>query len=117
MKIKTYLCLRFPKYKLRCILRALNLEPRPWQIDYALERDNWLPPAVERCNGKTVAVMLRMLMQHPDAPDVANILRADPDYGPEFQRARWYRSEYKRLAFKCQLAGIPVPNVFRHPYS
>lgn len=108
-KLKWHLCLIFPRYKLHCIRRALNLEPRQWQTDLALGRSNWVPPSEDRQSGKTVAVMLRILMGPPG--DVANyaMLSLDPDYSHNV-RDHWYRQTYIRLSRICKEAGIPVPD-------
>ena len=109
-QIKTILCRLFPRYKLRCILRALKLKPVKWQKDYALGRSNTLPPG--RATGKTVAVMLRALMQDPSIVTVGHIIAADPDYIPgNYNRSIWYSKEYERCQRRCSAAGIPVPKV------
>lgn len=114
-KIKAVLCNWFPRYKLRCILRALKLDARPWQIEFALCQSNYMPTG--RCTGKTVAIMLRALMVNPkkiqgEAKHVIlwSIMRGDPDYTEEiYMRRVWYRSEYDRYSRRCKAAGIPVP--------
>lgn len=109
-QIKTFLYRKFPRYKLRCILRALKLKPVKWQKDYALGRSNILPPG--RATGKTVAVMLRALMQDPSIVTVRHIISADPDYvRGDFVRWSYYRREYDRCQRICSEAGIPVPEV------
>jgi hypothetical protein len=109
-KIKRYLCLHFPRYKLYCIRRALNLRPIKWQTEYALGHGAGMPPHEERQNGKTTAVMLRMLMQDPKYGPVWGMLVYDPDYIPtEHHRFHWYRHEYMKLTRICTDAGIPVP--------
>lgn len=108
--IKTFLCRKFPRYKLRCILRALKLKPVEWQKDYALGRSDFLPPG--RATGKTVAVMLRALMQDPSIVYVGRIIEADPDYiRGEYHRSLFYVKEYSRYQKICSEAGIPVPKV------
>ena len=112
-KLKWYLCLRFPRFKLYCIRRALKLEPRRWQTAFALGRDNWLPLYPGRASGKTVAVMLRLLMQHPAEAARYDWLYLDPDYLPSSSRMdRWYRRTYLEMARTCRNAGIPVPAPF-----
>ena len=107
-KIKWYLCLRFPLYKLYCIRRALKLDRRQWQTDFALGHSDWLPPSEDRQSGKTVAVMLRILMGPPG--DIANytMLSFDPDYSRRIDR--WYIQIYIKLSRICKEAGIPVPD-------
>lgn len=114
-RIKTLLCLWFPRYKLRCILRALELDARPWQIKFALCQSNYMP--TERCTGKTVAIMLRALMVNPKKIQgegkhaiLWSIMRGDPDYSEcNYPRRIWYRYEYDRYSYRCLAAGIPVP--------
>ena len=108
-KIKTLLCRWFPRYKLHCILRTLGLDARRWQIKYALGKSNYLPTG--RCTGKTVAVMLRMLMANPkDVTNLAGTVWRDPDYeARDRQRILFYRSEYDLYSRRCLQAGIPVP--------
>ena len=106
--IKTLLCRLFPRFKLRCILRALDLKTVKWQTDYALGRSNTLLGG--RATGKTVAVMLRALMQSPSIDTLAHIIAADPDYIPgDRNREHWYRWEYDTFQRKCSEAWIPVP--------
>lgn len=112
-KLKWHLCLRFPRYKLHCIRRALNLELRQWQTDFALGRSNWMPSASDRCNGKTTAAMLRILMQRPHEVARYDWFYWDPDYKPRnYPQDRWYRQTYREMARACKDAGIPVPDPF-----
>lgn len=114
-KLKRRLCLRLPRFKLYCIRRALHLEKRNWQTDFALGYDNWVPAGgpCNRRSGKTVAVMLRMLMQNLDEIDYEEILSFDPDYIPSRRvLVRWYWYEYRRLARICEGAAIPVPEPY-----
>lgn len=113
-KLKWRLCLRFPRFKLYCIRRALHLEKRKWQTDFALGRKNWLPTKNERANGKTTAVLLRMLMKSPGIPAVDAMLWLDPDYKPDIPaRYTWYYYTYQVWALKCLDAGIPVPKPYK----
>ena len=117
-KIKTLLCRWFPRYKLHCILRVLKLDARRWQIKYALCKSEYLPGG--RCTGKTVAVMLRMLMADPKkVTNLAGTVWRDPDYRVRDQRrVHFYRSEYDLYSSRCLQAGVPVPlTIFsaRHP--
>lgn len=114
-QIKTLLCRLFPRYKLHCILRALVLDARPWQINFALGRSNLVP--VGRCNGKTVAIMLRALMQDPrKTPSLERVICLDPDYEPDqLARVFFFRQTYDTYCRLCTQAGIPVPmTLFRN---
>lgn len=114
-KIKALLCNWFPRYKLRCILRATGLEARPWQIEFALCKSNFMP--MGRATGKTVAVILRALMVNPKKVQndgkqaiLWSIMRGDPDYIEDNHMRRvHYRHEYDYYSLRCIAAGIPVP--------
>lgn len=110
--VKKILCRLFPRYKLRCILKALKLEARPWQIEFALGRSNAMPEG--RATGKTVAVMLRALMAKPkEVKNLEKIMMYDSDYarGIILRREQWYRHEYHRYSNICTQSGIPVPKL------
>lgn len=109
--IKRILCRLFPRYKLRCILKVLKLEARPWQIDFALGRSNAMPEG--RATGKTVAAMLRALMADPKkVKDLEKIMLEDWDYLPgAFARKNWYLHEYRRWSSMCIQSGVPVPEL------
>lgn len=102
----------FPHFKLWRICKALEIKPRPWQRDFALGKIDALPPEIlySRATGKTLAVMLRLLMVHPFEPfDRNGILTTDPDYVPtDYRRRGWYEIQYRRLAMICYKANIPV---------
>lgn len=109
-KLKTLLCRCSPRYKLRCILRACELEARPWQIQYALGLSHRMD--MRRQSGKTVAVILRMLMSYPEIPLTLNVFYwFDPDYTKLTHSARdwFYYHEYNKYYARCIEAGIPVP--------
>ena len=109
-KIKALLCLWFPRYKLRCIIKALGLETRPWQIKYALCRSEYMP--TERQTGKTVAATLRTLMLNQKCIlDWTEYAELDPDYKvlAPHTRYKFYRTLYHECYIHCIQAGIPVP--------
>jgi len=111
--LKALLCHWFPRYKLRMVCRAIRIQPKDWQKKFAL--DKLCPFPVGRRSGKTMAVMLRLLMLEPhDTTAVGFILLSDPDWrASDPKRWRWYEHEYRRLAAECFVAGIPVNiNVF-----
>ena len=116
-KLKALLFRWPPRYKLRCILRALELEARPWQIQYALGKSQNMP--MGRQTGKTMAVILRALMTNTNTLDIGHIIRSDPDYMRLIPhvRDRFYRYEYDKCYRLCNEAGIPVPRLYYPPYA
>ena len=106
-KIDKWMLRHFPRYKLRRICKAIGIKPYKWQKEFALDEFVHLIIDYGRGTGKTTAVMLRLLMQHPSAKFCAEtVLTADPDYRKD--RMRWYGDEYRELKNKCLAAGIPV---------
>lgn len=109
-KIKAFLCRRFPRYKLHCIIKTLGLETRHWQIEYALGQSEYMPRG--RRTGKTFAVMLRILMLNQKyIQDLTRYTTMDPDYNaiPQHSRKRAYTFWYVECYERCIKAGIPVP--------
>lgn len=110
-KVDRWLCLRFRRYKFRRICKALKIKPYKWQKKVALAPADgivefWLYDK-GRAEGKTTAIMLQLLMQHPHEPfNTRMILDGDPDF--DVCRIRWYEQEWKRLQKTCMDAGIPV---------
>ena len=109
------LCRISPRFHLRMICRAIELEPYVWQRAFALGRINSLPGKRTRGNGKTTAVMLRLLMLPPGAPQkqAENILASDPDWQPVKLQSfcAGYARLYLRLQIDCCAHGIPVSNL------
>lgn len=108
------LCYRFPRFKLWRISKAVGIKPEKWQRDFALRKrvpiDELLGP---RRNGKTMAVMLRMLMINPYGPPDRELwqleLRMDKDFDArDPHRIRWYSNEYRKLALRCAKLHIPI---------
>lgn len=109
----------FKRYRLRKICQALDITPYPWQRDFALGKKDTIPgTVVYRGNGKTMAVMLRLLMLLPgDVHDVLGTLRKDPDFTNEkIQVLAVYNDKYNYLAGKCWSAGIPVNMMALHRF-
>ena len=102
------LCLVSRRYKLWAICRVIGIRPHPWQREFALGSPINLP--LGRRTGKTMAVMLRLLMAYPNEPfEAGRILRLDPDWMPNnLARVRFYNREYYVLSHACFQAGIPV---------
>lgn len=103
------------RYKFRRICKALEIKPFGWQQDFALEP---YPPRIPawlrggRCNGKTTAVILRLLLLPVNAPKepALRILREDPGLAHwEGYRVHWFSQEYRRCYVACIQAEIPVP--------
>lgn len=108
-RIDRWLCKHSRKYKLHRICKALGITPYPWQRDFALGKTDILDYPPGRATGKTMAVMLRILMTDPRKPAPWWIFNADPDYIPiKPYRMRWYVNEYRSLSMKCLKDGIFV---------
>ena len=114
------LCRLSPRFHLRAICHAIGIEPYPWQRSFALGRISSLPGKRTRGNGKTTAVMLRLLMLPPGSRrEAERILDLDPGYWLAANNAvtRWYAREYHCLQLGCILARVPVSdldtNLFR----
>lgn len=108
------LCRISPRFHLRAICRALELTPYVWQRSFALGRINSLPGKRTRGNGKTTAVMLRLLMLPPGEWRQADkILDCDPDWllGCNRYRVTWYARKYREMQMRCILARIPVSDL------
>lgn len=107
------LCSISQRWKFRQICRALQIKPYPWQRDFALRKRI---PVDELCggrrNGKTMAVMLRLLTVKPAGPPTYELWQAELMFDRDFKNdphiVRWYRSEYYRCAQLCVGRGIPV---------
>ena len=109
------LCRISPRFHLRMICRAIGLEPYVWQRAFALGRIHSLPGKREHGNGKTTAVMLRLLMlpAHAQPSEAARILAKDPEWFVGCNRARryWFARKYHRLQLECDLARVPVSHL------
>ena len=111
--INKRLCARFPKYKLSRICRTIGIKPYSWQRDYALGRTAKFGGGAGRATGKTMAVMLHLLMAYTNSIDL-QMFGLDPDWdGRNPHRRRWYINEYRKLYTKCINAGIPVPALLK----
>lgn len=111
-RVDAFLCNNFPRYKLWRICNAIGITPHPWQRDFALGKsNNFGTHAYHRATGKTMAVMLRILMR-TDIEIRTYMFEDDPDWIPyEHVRVRWYLGEYRKLANKCLQSGIAVPKI------
>lgn len=108
------LCRLSPRFHLRAICHAIGIEPYPWQRAFALGRINSLPGKRTRGNGKTTAVMLRLLMLPPgEWSEAEQILDRDPDFhlGIDHYRTFCYAREYRRLQLVCILERVPVSDL------
>lgn len=111
--VRGFLCRHCPRYKFWRICRAIGIKAYPWQRDFALRKRESFDElhSGRRRNGKTTAVMLRLLMADPDGrtDPVPRELRNDVGFCPlDIWAVYWYDSTYKRLAQQCAAQGIPV---------
>lgn len=106
----------FKRYRLRKICKALGIVPYPWQRDFALGKTDTLNAPEGRATGKTMAVMLRLLMVYPGKPmNALHTLRADPDFRTANKRMLYhYDSTYRSCTFACDRAMIPVYHLNIH---
>ena len=111
------LCRISPRFRLRAICRAIGIKPYVWQRSFALGRINSLPGKRTRGNGKTTAVMLRLLMLPDSAtPQQAEkILACDPDWLNRSNSITCYKfwNTYNRLRVVCCCSLVPVPYILR----
>ena len=105
----------WPRYRLWRICKAIGIKPYEWQRSFVLRMGFFLTPGIrfQRANGKTTAIMLRILMipkNNADAwAEAGRLIQLDPDW--DHDRLRWYSGEYRRLRNLCLNAGIPVLRV------
>lgn len=108
------LCRLSPRFHLRAICHAIGIKPYVWQRAFALGRISSLPGKRTRGNGKTTAVMLRLLMLPPGSSrEAERILNQDPDFllGANRYRMICYGREYRRLQLACILERVPVSDL------
>lgn len=118
-RIDKWLCLHSKQYKLWRVSKALEIKPYKWQRAFAIGKMNSFGATGRGC-GKTMAIMLRLLLLPPDADDdfMRFILGLDPDFVTRIaQRTMWYRNEYRKLSTICDNAGIPVVMLAKDGYS
>lgn len=102
---------KFPRFKLWRICRVLKIKPYNWQRAFALGKTESLQYPPGRATGKTMAVMLRLLMGNPNNSigNEPEIMANDPDYcTADRHMLYWYGLEYRRLSILCYNASIPV---------
>lgn len=109
-RIDLWLQLHFPRYKLWRVSKALGIKPHPWQRDFALRKtDSFGDAGMFRQTGKTMAVMLRILMRTNMFVE-PYMFADDPDWLERDKVwVKWYIHKYRNLSFRCAAAGIPVP--------
>ena len=117
-RIDKLLCKISKRYKFHRICKAIGIKPFKWQKEYALGKILELPRGGRGC-GKTLAVMLKLLLQKTfDSEEFRWILNQDPDFLPNIaRRTMWYKNEYRRLSNICNDAGIPVVMIPKDGYS
>lgn len=113
------LCRISPRFHLWAICRAIGIKPYVWQRAFALGRINSLPGKRTPGNGKTTAVMLRLLMlPRGKERNAKDVLLLDPDFSFDRVIAKWYEREYELRRICCVLECVPVSNIapcfFRH---
>lgn len=106
MKLRAFLCKVSPQYRLRMICRAIGIKPYDWQRKFALCKAGHLDSPPGRATGKTMAVMLRLLLAesepHECCPLASRYFSLDPDWIPsDRRRCKWYYGEYLRLWHIC----------------
>ena len=119
-RIDKWLCLHSKQYKLWRISKALGIKPYEWQRAFALGKTDSFGGNTGRACGKTMAIMLRLLLLPPDADDafMRFILGLDPDFVTSIaRRTMWYRNEYRKYSNICDNAGIPVVMLAKDGYS
>lgn len=117
-RINKLLCLISKRYKFHRICKVIGIKPFKWQKEFALGKILTLPKGGRGC-GKTMAVMLKLLLQNTcDPENFGWILNKDPDFLPNYaRRTMWYKDEYRRLSNICNEAGIPVVMIPKAGYS
>ena len=123
-RLRQWMLRRFPRLRLRAICKAIHIKPYDWQRDFALlDTTTWhtwlvrpsLTQHAGRATGKTMAVMLRLLMLPEsfasNTERVCRILYRDPDFNPNGVRLNHYQREYRKLIVFCDCANVPVTPV------
>ena len=109
-KYTAFMHRHFKRYRLRKICQAIGIKPYPWQRDFALGKTDALNAPEGRATGKTMACMLRLIMETADRPaEPLRTLMHDPDFRLQDRpRLRWYAGEIRRLSSLCIEKGIPL---------
>ena len=98
------------------ICRAAEIKPYVWQRSFALGQISSLPGKRQRGNGKTTAVILRLLMLPPGLTkrELSKILSCDPDWSGDFtfERRRTYALQYLKLWCRCAASRIPTADYY-----
>lgn len=96
--------------RLKKIMKAckLNIKLTAWQKHFILDEKAVFPNDVlKRRTGKTLAVILRILVWNPPVGiEMLNMLLQDPDAGETGQQLRWTFYEFRKCANACQIAGV-----------
>lgn len=111
MRLKAILIKISRRYKLYLICKAIDIKPYTWQRKFALGKTNHLGSPPGRATGKTMAVMLRLLLAEPEPhqrrPQASRYFALDPDWIPsDHRRCNWYYGEYLRLWRRCREAEV-----------
>lgn len=115
------------RLRFRRICKRLGIKPYPWQKAFALGKLDSLDAPPGRQTGKTMAVMLKLLLFSYDFPPAAiiptavaelvflDILRCDPDFVQcSHERVRFYAREYEQFCEKASiLPCADIRNLYR----
>lgn len=94
--------------RLRRVCKALDILPYPWQAEFALTDDPGRLPDMGRRTGKTMAVILRALVQ-PDGEGALSFIAYDPDADMSKGVQRSIYDDYRRAHAICVRARA-IPN-------
>lgn len=95
------------RWRLWRACNKLGIKPYPWQLEFALGLTDHLNCPPGRQTGKTMAVMLRLLILSEEDDHPVNALLAlacDPDWeSMVYERKRWYIQEYVSMCQRCKV--------------
>ena len=94
--------------RLRRVCKALDILPYPWQVVFALTDDPGRLPDMGRRTGKTMAVILRALVQ-PDGEGALSFIAYDPDADMSLSVQHSIYNDYRRAHAICVKAHA-IPN-------
>lgn len=109
-KIRAFLCRISRKYKYWVICKATGMKKIRWQREFIFG-DSGLPADLGRGSGKTVAVLMKLLMLDGlNAAEAKIVLQKDPDWKYDsYHRKCWYEQEHTKMVMQCREYGVPVP--------
>lgn len=96
--------------RLRRICKALDIIPYPWQAEFALADSPGQLPRMGRRTGKTMAVILRVLVQPPsNSKDTPSFMTLDPGAGISLNAQHCIYDSYRHAHAICVKARA-IPN-------